>query len=102
MTQSKKGGSPLIEDFMRMAEGAFGSVAGMRGELENMVRQQGERVLSSMEVPTREEVEVLKDLSAKVLARLEIIEKRLDALDKPKKSAFSLAKKPQKTKKSGN
>lgn len=84
MSQFKKGGAPIIEDFMRMAEGALGSVAGMRGELETMIRQQGERLLSRMDVPTREEFEVLKDMTAKALARLDAIEKRLDgAAGKP-------------------
>lgn len=82
MKQPKKDKGAFMEDFMRMAEGAFGTMAGVRGEWESLCRNQADRFLSHMDLVTREEMDVLKDLTAKVLEKLESIEKRLDAVEK--------------------
>lgn len=99
MTQFKKGGAPFIEDFMRMAEGAFGTFAGMRSEWEAVCRQQVERLLSRMDIPTREELEVVKEMQAKILQKLEAMEKKksapaADAV--PKKASKPVKKKAKK------
>ena len=74
MPASKKESAPFIEDLMRMAEGAFGTIAGMRSDGQNLFKQQLERFFSNMDLVSREELEVVKDIQAKILERLDALE----------------------------
>ncbi len=48
---------------------AAGAAQGVRREAETMVKAQAERLLRDMDVATREEVEVLRDLVASCAPR---------------------------------
>jgi BMFP domain-containing protein YqiC len=79
--------NPLLDDLARVASGALGALTGMRGEIEARVRDQLERVLARVDMVTREEFEAVREMAAKargeqekLLARIAILEERVDSL----------------------
>ena len=95
--------NPLLDDLARVATSALGALTGVRAEVEARVRDQLERVLSRMDLVTREEFEAARAMAAKarleqeaLVARLEAIEARLAALDaaKPQRRAGKPAAPP--------
>ena len=73
--------SRIFDDAARLAGGALGTLAGVRREVEALVRQQFERFLDGMELVTREEFEAVKAMAAKAREENEALAKRLDALE---------------------
>jgi BMFP domain-containing protein YqiC len=80
----------FFDDLARMASGAAGALTGMRGEIEARFRDQLERVLAGMDLVSREEFEAAKAMAAKardeqeiLLRRIEALETRLAALERP-------------------
>jgi len=74
----------FFDDMARVASGAFGALAGVRGEVEARLREQLERVLAGMDLVSREEFEAVKAMAAKareeqesLMRRIEILEARL-------------------------
>ena len=97
----------LLDDLARVATSALGVAAGMRTEIEARLRDQFERVLSGMDLVSREEFDAVKAMAAKARTEQEDLAARLAALEgqlgegqlgkapKPKKAAKrSAAKKP--------
>jgi BMFP domain-containing protein YqiC len=66
MSQSR---GPFFDDFARLMSDAAGVAQGVRREVETIARTQIERILSGMNVVTREEFEAVKEMAA--LAREE-------------------------------
>jgi BMFP domain-containing protein YqiC len=90
----------LLDDLARVATGALGVAAGMRGEIEARLRDQFERILSNMELVSREEFDAVKAMAAKARSEQEDLAKRLTALEaqlgkasKPKKAAKKASEK---------
>jgi len=71
----------LFEDMARLASGALGAAAGIRGEMEALFRQQMERVLHEMDLVTREEFEVVRMMAEKARTENEVLAARLAALE---------------------
>jgi BMFP domain-containing protein YqiC len=78
----------VLDDIARLVTDAAGAAQGVRREIETVVKTQFERMLRDMDVATREEVEVLRDMLASMRAenerlasRLQVIESRLDIND---------------------
>lgn len=78
----------ILDDIARLVTDAAGAAQGVRREVETVVRSQIERLLRDMDVATREEVEVLRDMVAaaredndRLTARLHSLEARLAALE---------------------
>jgi BMFP domain-containing protein YqiC len=89
----------LFDDIARVASGAMGAFSGVRGEVESRLREQLERVLAGMDLVTREEFEAVKAMAAKaraeqedLAARLQTLEARLAALERPPAAADGEAK----------
>ena len=61
----------FLVDIARLATGAAGVAAGMRGEIEAKLRLRLERLLADMELVTREEFEAVRDTAAKTRAEQE-------------------------------
>lgn len=94
----------LLDDAARIAGGAVGTLAGAKREVETLVRQQLERMLSSLDLVTRDEFEAVREMAIKARSEQEILAKRLDALEqkgKRKSSSTAKAKQPAPKKKSG-
>jgi BMFP domain-containing protein YqiC len=80
--------NPFFDDLARVASGAAGALSGIRGEVEARVRDQLERVLSGMDLVSREEFEAARAMAARareeqelLLQRVELLEARLAALE---------------------
>ena len=78
----------ILDEIARLATDAVGAAQGVRREVETVARTQIERLLKDMDVATREEVDVLRDLvvavkeeNERLLARLKALEDRLEAVD---------------------
>jgi hypothetical protein len=71
----------LLDDLARVAGGAFGAVAGLRTEIEDLVKQRLERLLADLDHVPREEFEVVKAMAEKARMEQEALQKRVDALE---------------------
>ncbi|MFQ6016697.1 MAG: accessory factor UbiK family protein [Kiloniellaceae bacterium] len=71
----------LLDDLARVASGALGVAAGMRGEIEARLRELFERVLSQMDLVTRDEFEAVKAMAAKAREEQELLAERLAVLE---------------------
>lgn len=71
----------LFDDLARVANGAAGAFAGLRGEMEAMVKARLERVLAGMDLVTREEFEVVRLMAVKAREENAALQARLDALE---------------------
>lgn len=74
----------LFDDMARVFNNAMGSMAGMKGDIEALIRHQFNFLLKDMDLVTREEFEVVKEMAAKARAEQERLEKRLAELEKNK------------------
>ena len=71
----------LLDDLARVAGGALGALSSLREEAEAQMRQQFERVLSRMDVVSREEHEAVRAMAAKAREEQEAMAERLAALE---------------------
>ena len=94
----------ILDDLARVASGAASVIAGLRGEIETVVRHQMERLLADLDMVPRDEFEAVKAMAAKARAEQEKLTRqvaRLEALVKkvPKtKAAKTKATKAKATK----
>ena len=72
----------IFDDLARVANGAAGTLSGVRHEIEGMVKQRLERVLADMDLVGRDEFEAVKEVAAKARLEQEALEKRVVALEK--------------------
>ena len=92
----------LFDDAAKIAGGAVGTLAGAKREIEALVRQQLERMLSSLDLVTRDEFDAVKEMAVKARSEQEDLAERLTALEAntaPKKPATpkSKSKPPEKS-----
>lgn len=73
--------SRLADDLARLFNDAAGLAGGMRREVETLVRSQFDRLLSTMDIVTREEFEAVKDMAARARAENEALGKRVAELE---------------------
>lgn len=100
--------SRVLDDLARLASGALGVAAGMRGEIETRLREQFERALSQMDLVPREEFEAVKAMAARARLEQEHLAERLAALEargaakpaRPRRTAPKEAPAPKKAPKS--
>lgn len=88
----------LLDDLARVASGAFGALSGVRGEVEARLKHQFERILSEMDMVSREEFNAVKAMAAKARLEQESLEKRVAALEaalSAKKPAARPSRKPK-------
>ena len=78
MTQSS---NRIFDELARLATDAAGAAQGVRREVETVVRSQFDRLIKDMDVATREEVEVLRELVLATRAENERLEARLKLLE---------------------
>ena len=86
----------LLDDLARVATGALGVAAGMREEIEARLRDQFERILSNMDLVTREEFDAVKAMAAKARAEQEDLAARLATLEAQLGAAGAKTKKASK------
>jgi BMFP domain-containing protein YqiC len=71
----------FFDDLARVASGAFGAFAGLRGEIETLVRQRFERLLADMDLVQREEFDAVKAMAARARSEQEDLAIRVAALE---------------------
>ncbi|WP_395667139.1 accessory factor UbiK family protein [Methylocella sp.] len=71
----------VFDDLSRLMADAGDVVHGVRREAETALRAQAERLLSAMDIVTREEFEAVRDMAAKARDENEKLRARLDALE---------------------
>jgi BMFP domain-containing protein YqiC len=71
----------FFDDMARVAAGAVGALAGVRGEIETRLRDQLERVLAGMDLVNREEFEAVKAMAAKAREEQEVLLQRIETLE---------------------
>ncbi len=93
----------LLDDLARVASGAIGVAAGMRGEIEARLREQFEKILLQMDLVGREEFDAVKAMAAKarteqedLAKRVAVLEQRLKAQGEPGGKATSPRKRSAK------
>jgi BMFP domain-containing protein YqiC len=73
--------SPIFNDVSRLMSDAAGLAGGVRREVETVIKTQIERMLSTMNVVTREEFEAVRDMAALAREENERLEKRIADLE---------------------
>lgn len=71
----------FFDDIARVANGAMGAAAGLRTEIEGLVRDRMQRLLSDMDLVRREEFEAVKAMAAKARSEQEDLAARVAALE---------------------
>ncbi|WP_375462687.1 accessory factor UbiK family protein [uncultured Methylobacterium sp.] len=71
----------LFDDFARLVTDAAGAAQGVRREAETVIRAQAERLIRDMDIASREEVDVLRDLVATLRTQNEALTTRIAALE---------------------
>jgi BMFP domain-containing protein YqiC len=84
----------ILDDLTRVTNSALGTMTGVKGEVDALIRQQFEKILLNMDLVTREEYDVVHDVAVRAAERIDALEakiadleKRLDATEPAKKPA---------------
>jgi BMFP domain-containing protein YqiC len=72
----------VFDDLAALLTNAMGAAKGARDEVSLLLRQQGERIAGDLELASREEVDVAKELARQALARLDALDQRLASIEK--------------------
>jgi len=81
----------LFDDLARLMTDAAGAAQGVRREAETVVRAQAERLIRDLDVASREEVDVLRDLVTTLRTQNEALAARVAALEAKAASAGGAA-----------
>ncbi|GLS43913.1 accessory factor UbiK family protein [Methylobacterium brachythecii] len=71
----------LFDDVARIFTDATGAAQGVRREAETLFKAQIERLIRDMDIASREEVDVLRDLVTALRSRNDALEARVAALE---------------------
>jgi BMFP domain-containing protein YqiC len=71
----------ILDDLARLVTDAAGVAQGVRREAETVVRAQLDRLISSMDLVSREEFEAVRDMAARAREENEALKKRIDVLE---------------------
>jgi len=71
----------LLDDLARVASGALGVAAGVRGEAEARLREQFERIVQQMDLVRREDHEVVFAMAQEAREAQEALAERLAAIE---------------------
>ncbi len=73
--------NPLIADFVKMANSAAGTFAGMTREAREGARERFKEALGGLDFVSREEFDAVKDMAAKAREENEALAARVAALE---------------------
>lgn len=73
--------SPIFDEIAKLMSEAAGAVDGVRREAETVARSQLQRLLSDMDLVTREEFEVVRDMARAARVENERLAARLTELE---------------------
>ncbi len=70
----------LFDELAKIMTSAAGAAQGLRGEVENLIRAQAERLLADMDLVSREEFEAVKLMAQKAREENEALKQKLAEL----------------------
>jgi BMFP domain-containing protein YqiC len=73
--------NPIISDFVKILNGAAGTIAGMGREARDSARERFKEMMGEMDFVSREEFDAVKDMAAKAREESEALKKRLEDLE---------------------
>ena len=73
--------NPLIADFVKMANSAAGTFAGMTREAREGARERLKEAFGGLDFVSREEFDAVKDMAAMAREKVEILEAKIIALE---------------------
>ena len=73
--------NPLVADFVKLANAAAGTFAGMTREAREGARERLKGALGGIDFVSREEFEAVKEMAARAREEAESLKARLDALE---------------------
>ncbi|MFC3096737.1 accessory factor UbiK family protein [Alteraurantiacibacter palmitatis] len=73
--------NPIIADFVKLANAAAGTLAGMTREARDSARERMKEALGGMDFVSREEFDTVKQMAANAREKVEALEARLAALE---------------------
>jgi BMFP domain-containing protein YqiC len=71
----------FFEDLARVAAGALGTLSGVKTEVETRLREQLEKVLTGMDLVSRDEFEAVKAMAAKARSEQEDLAEQMAELE---------------------
>lgn len=72
----------LFDDLAKLATGAAGTLHGLKAEIEGLVRQRVERLVTEFDLVTREEFEAVRSMASEARRENEALKARLEALER--------------------
>ena len=72
----------LLDDLARVASTAMGAAGGVKGEFENLLKREFEKILDGMDMVSRDEFDAVKEIAAKARSEQEAISLRVEQLEK--------------------
>lgn len=78
--------SKPLDDLTNLMTNAVGAVKGVGDEVKAMGRAQAERLIADMDLVSRDEFEVLKEMLLEVKSENDVMKKKVMALEKTLKS----------------
>lgn len=76
-----QGSNRLFDDFARLMTDAAGAAQGVRREAETVFKAQVERLIRDMDIASREELDVLRDLVSALRSQNDTLAARVTALE---------------------
>ena len=73
--------NPIIADFVKLANSAAGTLAGMTREAREGARERMKEALGGLDFVSREEFDAVKDMAATAREKVEVLEAKLAALE---------------------
>jgi BMFP domain-containing protein YqiC len=73
--------NPLIADFVKMANSAAGTFAGMTREARENAREKMKQAFGGLDFVSREEFDAVKDMAAKAREQADALETRVALLE---------------------
>jgi len=73
--------NPIIADFVKLANSAAGTFAGMSREARDGAREKLREAMGGLDFVSREEFDAVKDMAAKAREEADTLKARLDALE---------------------
>lgn len=86
----------IFDDIAKVANSAAGTFAGLKDEVEGLVRGRIESLISELDLVTREDFDTAMAVAVKAREEQEKLEKKVAALEKQIKSLAQAPAKPRK------
>ena len=73
--------NPIIADFVKLANSAAGTLAGMTREARDSARERMREAMGGVDFVSREEFDAVKQMAATAREKVDVLEARLAALE---------------------